>query len=207
MIGSIAVSSRAAAASSSSALTRPSMSWRSASTSTRRPSSRAVALVTGPIDTTRALAGKPVAAAERLDEVPHGRGAREGHVVGVRDRAPLPPRRAPRARSRRAPRRRPSAPGLARARRAARRAPPPRARSARACRSTPRSTSSAASDSAIERSGTTSARSAVAREGGRRARPDRGDRRAGERARVVPAAASASISRSAPFGLVRQTTS
>ena len=37
--------------------TSPSMSWRSASTCTVSPSSRAVALVTGPIDTTRAPSG------------------------------------------------------------------------------------------------------------------------------------------------------
>ena len=35
------------------------MSWRSASTCTSMPSSRAVALVTGPIDTTRAPSSAP----------------------------------------------------------------------------------------------------------------------------------------------------
>ena len=34
------------------------MSWRSASTSTSRPAARAVSLVTGPIETTRAPVGK-----------------------------------------------------------------------------------------------------------------------------------------------------
>jgi hypothetical protein len=34
------------------------MSWRSASTSTWRPAARAVSLVTGPIETTRASLGK-----------------------------------------------------------------------------------------------------------------------------------------------------
>jgi hypothetical protein len=46
-----------AAASAVSALTRPSMSCRSASTAGSRPCSRSVALVTGPIDATRAPAG------------------------------------------------------------------------------------------------------------------------------------------------------
>ena len=41
------------------------MSWRSASTSTVRPCSRAVPLVTGPIDTTRAAGGSVAPAPSR----------------------------------------------------------------------------------------------------------------------------------------------
>src|SRR5207247_4890344 len=48
--------------SASRASTSPSMSCRSASTCTSRPCSRAVALVTGPIDTTRAPPGRLPAA-------------------------------------------------------------------------------------------------------------------------------------------------
>ena len=57
------------------------MSWRSASTSTSSPASRAASLVTGPIETTRAPAGKR--AAERLGQVADGRGRGEGDVVGA----------------------------------------------------------------------------------------------------------------------------
>ena len=46
------------ATSFSSASTRPSTSWRSASTATSSPASRAASLVIGPIETTRAPAGK-----------------------------------------------------------------------------------------------------------------------------------------------------
>ena len=67
-------------ASASRASTRPSRSWRSASTSTSSPASRAASLVTGPIETTRARSGKRTA--DRRDEVPHRRRRREGDVVG-----------------------------------------------------------------------------------------------------------------------------
>ena len=65
----------AAGASRSSASTSPATSWRSASMWTSRPRSRAVWLVTGPIDTTRARSGKcstpPIASSRKrtVDEL------------------------------------------------------------------------------------------------------------------------------------------
>ena len=70
-----------AATSATSASTSPSGSWRSASTSTSSPASRAASLVTGPIETTRARAGKPSPTA--ATQIPHRRRGGEGHVVGV----------------------------------------------------------------------------------------------------------------------------
>ena len=86
------------------------MSCRSASTCTSSPCSRAVALVTGPIDTSRALAGNAPAASIRKRTVERGG---EGHVVGP---APAPRgRRRPAARPpcRRAPPRPPGRPARA----------------------------------------------------------------------------------------------
>ena len=57
------------------------MSWRSASTSTSRPASRAASLVTGPIETTRAPRGKRSPSAST--RLAHGRGGGEGDVVGA----------------------------------------------------------------------------------------------------------------------------
>ena len=68
-------------ASASSAATRPSMSWRSASASTVSPASRAASLVTGP-DRDHPGAVRE-AAAERLGQVAHRRGGGEGDVVGA----------------------------------------------------------------------------------------------------------------------------
>ena len=56
------------------------MSWRSASTWTSRPASRAVSLVIGPIETIAGCGGEVVA--ERFDQVADGRGGGEGDVVG-----------------------------------------------------------------------------------------------------------------------------
>ena len=139
------------ATSSTIAATRPSMSWRSASTCGSMPCSRRVALVTGPIETTRAAAQPPAA----LEEEAHGGAGGEGHVRGAGQRLALR-RRAARRRCRRAPARPPRRRARA-GRRAARRAPRPRAPPARACR--PRLRLSASSrPSATKRSGTTSAR-------------------------------------------------
>ena len=57
------------AASATSASTKPSMSWRSASTAGSSPRSRKAALVTGPMLTSRAFGGTVSA----LEEEPHRR--------------------------------------------------------------------------------------------------------------------------------------
>ncbi len=105
------------------------MSWRSASTCGSMPRSRSVALVTGPIETTRAPSGTPPAAVE---EEAHGGAGGEGHVRGARERRALGSSSGSAhrvvEREHVAPRRRARA-----GRRAARRAPRPRAPPARAC--------------------------------------------------------------------------
>ena len=70
------------------ASTSPSMSWRSASTSGSRPCSRSLALVTGPMLTSRGRVAEPRRPADREQEA-HGRGGGEGHVVGAADRREL----------------------------------------------------------------------------------------------------------------------
>ena len=65
------------------------MSCAVASTSTSSPSSRAVALVIGPIETTRAPAGTCSGPAERVAEETYRRTRRERHVIGLGDRRDL----------------------------------------------------------------------------------------------------------------------
>ena len=142
------------AASASRAASRPSTSWRSASTATSSPASRTGPLVTGPIETIRAAAGKrSPSASVRLR---HGRGGGEGDVVGGLGRLDRLRRRAPRAPSRRGRRRRPRRRARA-ARRGGRRGPRRRGRPGPACRSTSTLASASTSASATKRSGTTSA--------------------------------------------------
>ena len=163
------------------------MSWRSASTCTSRPSSRAVALVTGPIETTRAPSGTPPPG---LDEEAHRGAGGERHVVGARERRRAARRRAARRRCRRGPPRRP--------RRRARAAPSGSTSRASAARATstrlslhraPRSSAST-SASATERSRHHVGADPAARQLARRC-PGRSPRR------VTPASARASPPRPA----------
>ena len=163
------------------------MSWRSASTSTSSPSSRAVALVTGPIETTRGPSREPLGSAERLAEEAHGRGAREGDVVGLLDELPQPSlARAARARSRRARRRRPR-------RRLAQSASGSTSRASAARATSTRLPRDAALRQLLgQRLGDRALRDEVRhaarapRSAPRRAGPDRGERHARQRAGVEP---------------------
>ena len=119
-----------------------------------RPCSRAVSLVTGPIETTRAPSGGRAAG---LEEEAHGGAGGEGHVGGAAERRELlVGERLGHGLVERhhvAPRRRARA-----GRRAARRAPPPRGPPARRGPPPARVSSASTSPSATKRSGTTSAR-------------------------------------------------
>ena len=189
-------------ASASRASTRPSMSWRSASTWTSRPAARAASLVIGPIETTRASAREAVA--ERLGQVADGRGGGEGDVVGALRGLDRLRRRAPRAPSRRGRRRRPRRRARA-ARRGGRRAPRRRGRRAPGVPSTSTPASASTSASATKRSGTTSAAMPCSARARAVPGPIAATVAPASARASSPAAASASNSSRTPLGLVRQT--
>ncbi len=177
-----------ALASSRSASTRPSMSWRSASTCTVESVLAGGLAGDGPDRHHAGLARQP-AGSGGLQEEPHRGAGGEGHVVGLRQPG-LGRRSAARPRSRRAAATSTWAPRSRRASGSTSRASEARATSTRRP-SIGTSARASTSDSAIDRGGTTSARMPRARQLGRGARTDRRHRGAGQRAGVPARAASA----------------